>query len=301
MGTTIDRPIVVEGRLPDADAPDEIMINELAQRLDGYQVGDVVEVSTFSREDLDALENTEAFSGFHGPPLTLTVVGVGRQPRELPEEITRNGPGALASPALLAAHPELGAWPPVAAVTVTDPATVLPAVAQAAAEITNSAVATGDQNFQGNETAADTYGTSTQRAVDGLAVGLLVFAVVAALAGGLVVAQTVSRQLQGATEDATVARALGLTRGARAVALAAPVVAAVAVGRRRGGPARAGRLAVAALRGRPAGRDRSRSVVRPAGHHRGRRAHGRRRGGVGAVARRSGGRPRPPPTGTAGG
>ena len=79
-------------------------------------------------------------------------------------------------------------------------------------------------------TASDEYGDATQRAINAQAVGLMIFAVVAAVAGGFVLAQAVSRQLAGSDDEAATLAALGLARRARALALATPVILAVGLG-----------------------------------------------------------------------
>lgn len=53
----IDRPLVLEGRMPAPSAADEVLINELAAAQTGPTVGDRIEVATFTPEQLDALHD----------------------------------------------------------------------------------------------------------------------------------------------------------------------------------------------------------------------------------------------------
>ena len=127
LGTSIDRRRVLEGRMPDADAPDEVLLNELAARLTGLGPGDRIEVKTFSPIDIDNINGPDGFPGFNGPTITLTVVGIGRAPEELPEEVRRDGPAGLVGPGFLAAHPDVGPWPPSAEFRARDLDRALPA------------------------------------------------------------------------------------------------------------------------------------------------------------------------------
>ncbi len=95
----IDRPLVLDGRLPDPEAADEVVLSELAvDRLD-LHTGDRLRVGTFSLEDCAALADDD-FQGFNGPALDLEVVGEVRVIEELQGSDLDSGPVVIASPAL---------------------------------------------------------------------------------------------------------------------------------------------------------------------------------------------------------
>ena len=84
FGVTIDRVRVLDGRMPKPDAPDEVIVNEVAATLLGVGPGDVLTVMTWSAADLEALFQDDGFPGFNGPQVDLEIVGIGRTPRDLP-------------------------------------------------------------------------------------------------------------------------------------------------------------------------------------------------------------------------
>ena len=74
-------------------------------------------------------------------------------------------------------------------------------------------------------TAGDEYVDTTRRSIDGLAVGLLVFALVAAAAGVLATAQAAAREARVSARTDGTLRALGMNRRHRILAVALPIVA----------------------------------------------------------------------------
>ena len=249
LGTSVDRERVLRGRLPGPDSADEVLINELAAELLGVDVGGTVSVRTWSYDDIAALNGPE-FPGFNGPHLDLTVVGVGRTPADLNQDVRAGSPVGLVSSSFLAAHPDLGAWPPAAVVRLRDP-TQIDRVNALAIGVTEagrpvapdtaggdgSAPAGDNGYFPAQESAANAYQDDAQRAVDGLAVALLVFGVVVAVAGGVVVAQAVSREVATRAETARTLGAMGLTRARRAFVLAVPALVAAIGGAAAGAAA----------------------------------------------------------------
>ncbi len=119
FGVTIDRVRVLEGRMPSPDAPDEVIVNEVAATLLGVGPGDVLPVMTWSAADLEALFQEGGFPGFNGPQVDLEIVGIGRTPRDLPGELRRTDLIALASPVFLDVH-SVGAWPPAVMARLVD-------------------------------------------------------------------------------------------------------------------------------------------------------------------------------------
>ena len=84
--------------------------------------------------------------------------------------------------------------------------------------------------YPGSTTAADEYIDTTQWSIDGLALGLLAFALVAGAAGILATAQSAGRQArESARADHTLA-AIGMSRRQRLLVIALPVIGAGLVG-----------------------------------------------------------------------
>jgi len=66
--TAIDRPRLVEGRLPDPASTDEVLLSQTAARTFGRSSGDTMVVQTFSPDDLTSLVTGDEFPGFNGGP-----------------------------------------------------------------------------------------------------------------------------------------------------------------------------------------------------------------------------------------
>ncbi len=226
FGTTIERPALLAGRMPDPGAPDEILLNEQAAQLTGVSVGGRLRARTWSDTDLDALFSDTTFPGFNGPELDLRVVGVGRTLEELPGEVRRTSPNAIASPAFLGAHPHVGAWP----------AAVVVRLRHGASDI--DAVTAGLQDALGDladgplepTTAGDVYLDTANRTVDSLAIGLVMFALGAGVAGAIAIGQAVDRYLAAGLASERSVVSLGATGSFLAFALTLPVFVAGALG-----------------------------------------------------------------------
>ncbi|MBK5290048.1 MAG: ABC transporter permease, partial [Acidimicrobiia bacterium] len=225
FGRTIERPRVLRGQRPHRGAPDEIALNEQAADLLHVGPGARLTLRSWSAADLQQLFGGNSFPGFNGPVLHLRVVGVVRTLDGLGGDVERGSPYAFAGPGFLAAHPRLGAWPPALYVRARGGSTGFRAISRAVRGRTSASIPNG-----AGTTAGAAYLDGVQEGADGSAVGLLVFAAAAALAGGLVVGQSIQRHL---ATRATIGRQLvqlGLTRSATAGALTLPVATAALVG-----------------------------------------------------------------------
>jgi hypothetical protein len=101
---TIDRPVLLAGRLPSKTADeDEVAINDATADLLGVDIGDTVSAPTFSPEDCAALA-ADQFDGFNGPFVDLHVVGRIRVGDDLRGDEATSGPIALASPRFIDRH-----------------------------------------------------------------------------------------------------------------------------------------------------------------------------------------------------
>ena len=74
----IERPVVLEGRLPDPSRDDEGVITKAFEGTYGKGVGDTILVRLYTPEDIDALEGTGEDPGTDGPVIKTTIVGVVR-------------------------------------------------------------------------------------------------------------------------------------------------------------------------------------------------------------------------------
>lgn len=210
----VDRPRLLEGRLPALDAPDEVIINEFQQRTMGVSVGDRIHLSTFSVDQLAEQRFDEELAG---PPLELTVVGVGRLPDDLADGESSM---MLAGPAFHdAARGRVGQFGPTIELILAPGAD--------ARRIVDEAL----RGFPLEETTEiESLDLLHDRVRDGtrvLATGLALFGACAALAGLVASAQALNRRLAAAGTDQTVLAAMGFTRGQRRTGillLAAPVL-----------------------------------------------------------------------------
>lgn len=230
-GRTVERPTLIEGRMPDPGASDEIVLNELAAANTGLGVGDRLQVLTWSSADLEALFTSDSFPGFNGPVLDLAVVGVVRTLDELPGELQRTSPYALASASFLAANPDLGSWPPAVFVKLRHGDARIDAVSEAmtAAPIGEGGEVGPEGHYTPATTARTVYVDTVARATDSLAIGLLIVALASALVGAFVVGQAVVRHLAGSSAPAITLRQLGESRQRIAVGVALPIAAAALV------------------------------------------------------------------------
>jgi hypothetical protein len=217
----VDRPLVLDGRMPRADEPDEIAIDEVARDTLDADVGDTLTVNTFDPEDLRCLLlSTCPFQGILGPQLELEVVGVMRDVDAFAstEDPT---PGVTASAAFTDAYRDtVGATRSEAAVRLVDED-----------DVSRLQAFMDDHPDAGTLiTPADDYGASAGNAVDVLGTSLVVFALVSGLAGLFAIAQAVTRQVDAAATATPVLPSLGLTRWGWATASALPSIVAIAAG-----------------------------------------------------------------------
>lgn len=223
--TTVDRPLLRDGRLPAAGAADEVAVNDSAAGLLGVDVGDVIEAPTFSPSDCEALRSGEQFPGFNGPLLSLRVVGRVLLPDDIRGVEADSSPVGLGSPAFAQRYAgEICATVIFAAVSVGDddpgPAVLQQRVDDAAAGSELALVASRDDDFAG-----------TARSASGVVtVVLLLVAAIAAIAGTATVAQAMRRQALVSVAAGPTLAALGFTRDQRARAIGAPIAIAVITG-----------------------------------------------------------------------
>lgn len=79
----IDRPIVVDGRLPDPTRADEVAVNDGFVDTVGLGVGDAFDVRTVTTDHLDDVVNSGFSPDADGQDLRLTITGIVREPWDL--------------------------------------------------------------------------------------------------------------------------------------------------------------------------------------------------------------------------
>lgn len=220
-----DRPFVVRGRLPAADAGHEVALTEIAATQLDLDVGGVLTADTMSDVTADLLVRGEVGDDgemLDGPQLVLDVVGVVRGTDDLSPTGSEN-PIALASPAFLDTYPDAARFGTLFFLQ-TEPARF---DLLAARELIERRVPGNAEVFDGS---IERDLGATRSAFDAIAVSLLVFAVVGAVVGLIVLVMVMLRHLQLGAVDRRAATALGATRRESTLAAAIPLVAATTSG-----------------------------------------------------------------------
>jgi FtsX-like permease family len=214
MGVTSDRPLLVRGRRPDPGRPLEVAVNEALAARRHLRPGDRLRAVAYSPRQFERGVDSSRIGRPRGPALDLMVAGVMRHPTDLSpvpiqQDVIYLGTDvAYLTPAFWAAHhgsaANLGVFVglrlrrgPADLDAFTAAVRGLPGGGQAMIEVGGEAEATA---------------RVAGRATRVQAVALLVFAVLAALAGLLVVGQAIARQVQLDAGDLPTLRAVGMTR-----------------------------------------------------------------------------------------
>ena len=227
-----DRPIVLDGRMVDPAALDEIYLDRTYAATAGLKVGDVVQWTFAGPDDLRALFTIAEVQGeaaalalLNEPGFSsrvdLTVVGIGNGVEGIVVDRGYEPVAAWISPALYAHLGEPSAGYGGAAVRLTSP-DELPAFRAAV-----------DALVPDEKIVYQTLEVTRAKAVRGTqpaAVALAIFAGITALLGLLLVGQTISRRCQLDARDNLTLAALGTTHRERWVAMMAKLTLAAAFG-----------------------------------------------------------------------
>ena len=216
LGRRIERGRIMRGRLPDAHRADEAVINEASVDQAHVDVGDVLHLATLSpvqRAQLIAGDKHAFDHGTLGPNLRLKIVGVARGVSDV---VGRANPTIFTTPAFdhayrgRVAHSFRVLF--VRRAQGASPAAFHRAVARLTAQ---HPLGVFD---------AETEDKSARQTTRTLAVGLVVFAIVAALASVLVVGQTVARHASGAEPDQFALASIGFARRQRVRCIVGTIV-----------------------------------------------------------------------------
>ena len=225
FNTVVDRPLLLEGRRPDPDRADEVMVNPQVADPLGIEPGDSLSLASLTPEQMDVLVREGDPGEPAGPTVDVEVVGIG----QFIDGLARDTPLLLLTPAFYEAHrDDIGHFDDILGVRLErgdrDLAAFRAGVARVVPEREGAIV----------EARAET-ASEVRNATDVQAVSLYVFAIVAALAGFVVIGQAIARHTALASVDQPVLRSLGFLPRERFLALLVPGVL-VAIG---GGGARA--------------------------------------------------------------
>lgn len=216
-------PRVIEGRLPDRDAPDEITVNESLLRDLDLRVGEKLLISGPSPEQFGRIiEVGEPVDEYDGPQVEVTVVGVTRTTSNL-EDMTFQTYEALAPYAFhraIDAEAAVGARLTAVRLAHGDEA------AGAFLDDVDPLVPDDGPQFEVNYLSGT---DGINGAIRIQAVGLAIFAAIALLATLIAVSQAVARQQSLATTDALILRAIGLRRSDVVAVMVLPALAVIAV------------------------------------------------------------------------
>jgi ABC-type lipoprotein release transport system permease subunit len=212
--SSIDKPVVVAGRMFNPKADDELVVNDQLAAVEGVRVGDVLHVQAY------ALDQPEATGAPHGPMMKLRVVGIVRTSEEL-----LFVPEVILSPGVVAKYQHEAVFDPNAVVRLKGGTAGMAALRRDV----NSLVAPGVPVLDLHDTSRR---VTTSLAVESFALYMIALALV--LAGGLLIGQVLSRSLAFIGDDVASLRAMGMTRpqiaSAATISTALAVVVALVVG-----------------------------------------------------------------------
>jgi FtsX-like permease family len=215
----IERPIVLEGRLPDPSAPRELVLREDIAELLGVGAGDVVPFESLTDEGvaaIDASQGQDTGTGA-GPTIDMQVVGVTRQPGDLAARAS-DQPFHHLTPAFDEEwQGRIGTFGGGGLVRL-NPGRDISDLSEAVARLDGEAYVEG---WPGSAAAVN---ERLEPTVETLRNAILAFAAVLALAGAVALAQALQRSMLSRGPEAALLASLGASRRSRVLVLAGPAV-----------------------------------------------------------------------------
>jgi putative ABC transport system permease protein len=209
MSSADGRPLVVEGRWYDPDAPDEVVINEVLANRAGVTVGDEVVLTFWSAEELGDVGTGDRRPAFHGPAAAVRIVGVIRGVRDIAAR--ESSVSALTDDSLLLGGPAV--WDATPGAAGFQSVVVKAREGDVAATTAAIERAFGERPFN----LAPVYGPDdiepAEEAISYEARAALAFAGFAGLAAAVFAGQAIARQSRREWTDLATLKALGLSRG----------------------------------------------------------------------------------------
>jgi hypothetical protein len=228
--SSIERPKLVEGRLPDPNRADEVYVNPALAASEGLVPGAELTLFTAPTDELYAAEEAGTLPSFDKTIVTVTGIAVGGD-EMLADEAHADDGRLVLTPAFYREHDDsVFYWGLYADLAGNDAA-----LASFRSGVERLA---GDEAIEFQTSALTT--ATVQRAIRPQAVALAFFAAVVGFAGLLMAGQAIARSLASDAGDGPALHALGMTRRQR-VAVSLLRVGVVA----GGGAVVAGALAVA--------------------------------------------------------
>jgi hypothetical protein len=222
LGTEVDRPDVVNGRLPAFARLREVAVNEAAAEVLAAGAGSSLRISSLSPEQVETLFTGEPVGEPAGPTVDVVVTGVIRTTHDLGRGLE---PFVLFTPAFYRAYADrIGELGTTLEVRLRGGAAVLPAFKAAARRVVPES-----QDVSFDDTRLDVR-RQVEDAIGVEVLALTLFAVVAGVAGLVAAGQALTRQVHLASGDDDTLRSLGLDRTGRFFAAVAPVVPVAAAG-----------------------------------------------------------------------
>ena len=228
LGRTVEVPRLLDGRRPHPDRADEVAVPETLANAMHLGVGDQLVVSGYSPAQVAALMSSRGQPPRpEGPEVRLRVVGITRVPSDL--SIEGNAGGLLlATRAFLERYGgEIGTFAPVVLfVRLSDPAAASRVVEFLRRHAGSDSVASGEFQVQ----PSSEFEGGVEQSIDVLTTGLIVFAVVAGLAGLVVAAIVLRRVADGFGRDVPLLQSLGVSRRMRVVTVGLAAVPVALIG-----------------------------------------------------------------------
>jgi ABC-type lipoprotein release transport system permease subunit len=229
MTRTIERPVILAGRLFNPRRADEVIVTPRFVATSGKHVGDILTLDLASRRQA----NTGDYDGSSGPPrgpkIRVRIVGVGRSPWAFEADAPGSSGGVLTTPALYAHYRAnmLGTSGQAyinALVRLKGGQAALPAFRTDLARVTKRS----DVDVQDN---VQQIGDPVRKVTSYEAACLLAFGLAALVAALFLIGQSVARYTSATVADLQVLQAVGMTRQqAISAAAAGPFLAGVAGG-----------------------------------------------------------------------
>jgi hypothetical protein len=225
LGTVVDRPRLVKGRLADPNRADELVTGEGFASAAHLHVGSLLHAISLTPAQLSLEEIGKDFGRPRGPAVQWRIVGIVRRPLDLGDRAA-NGGVVVPGPGFVRAYQgKMALWTVVLRVRTQHGASDIPGVSAAAQRIFGKSMA-----FRTIDLTTETHGASD--AINVLTIALLIFGAVGALAGAITIGIVLSRDLAHGVADQTTLRALGVTRRQRMAAIVprAAFIAALGIG-----------------------------------------------------------------------
>jgi hypothetical protein len=224
----VARTRIVAGRDTAPGAAEEIVVGEPLAHQRGIEVGDSLVLVSFTPDQIQALlgEVGTPIPEPEGPRIRMKVVGISRSPVDLSQQGEAGGILLLSHAFAEKYGDRVGSYIDVVLVRLTEGSAGVPSFVRELRRTLGADPATVIDEVE--PTAVSTSGV--RESIDVLAVGLAVFAGIAAVAALVVVGSLIARLIAVSAEERAIWQALGLTRTQRSVALSATSVGGVGLG-----------------------------------------------------------------------